>query len=326
MPASRAWFQIEEHCTAPPRLGSRPAMPAGPADADSQTVPMTNTPYISIVIATLNSAATLRACLDSVVGQSFRDVEVLVIDGASSDETMEIVDDYRHTLSYVHSEEDRGVYSAWNKALPEVRGEWVLFLGSDDTLWDNDTLSLAAEHLRQARGDIDIVYGSILIESAEGGLIDRRGAPWPELAHRLNLEMPLPHPATFHRRSLFERRGHFDETFRIAGDYEFLLRELLEREALFMEDLLVTRMRFGGLSTQAHNRERAILETIRAQRRHGLLPYPFLSDRSISMLRTVRGGIGSLPRRLLGMVKRVIGTGRVRRFVHGMRRALRKRE
>jgi len=119
-------------------------------------------PYISIVTATYNSALLLQRCIDSVANQTFKAVEHIVIDGASTDGTIEIIKNNKKYLSYWISEPDTGVYSAWNKAIPHIKGEWVLFLGSDDFLANHLVLETMLPHLEKAYPVNRLVYGKFL--------------------------------------------------------------------------------------------------------------------------------------------------------------------
>jgi glycosyltransferase involved in cell wall biosynthesis len=224
-------------------------------------------------VATFDSATTLGACLDSVVGQDLEDVELVAIDGASNDGTVRILEAREDDLAYWISEPDAGVYEAWNKALDHVSGEWVTFLGSDDEYVAPDVLSRMSGHL-DAHATHRVVYGAVTV-SGNGDATDAvLGGPWAEARAGFREHMTIPHPATFHHRSLFDEHGRFDPTFRVAGDYEFLLRELLDRDALFVPDLVVARMGGGGLSNRPDLAELVLRESHRARYMHGLVGQP----------------------------------------------------
>lgn len=228
-------------------------------------------PYVSVVIAVRNGAATLQQCLDSVFAQIYQDWELIIVDGESSDGTQNILTRNEHRIRYWVSEPDSGIYSAWNKALPHTRGTWLLFLGADDSLRDNGVLAKMAVRLRAADRSHRVVYGRIDRIDANGEVITTVGSPWAEVRGGFRRGMTIPHPATFHRRDLFTKQGPFDESYRISGDYEFLLRELLDNDATFIPDVTVTSMRIGGISD---NVEASIREAHRARRAHGLTRLP----------------------------------------------------
>lgn len=216
-------------------------------------------PLISIIIAVFNGASTLPRCLDSIRAQHFRDFEVVVMDGGSKDETPQILAQYDDLLDYWESEPDRGIYHAWNKALSRARGEWVLFLGADDELHDPSALADMAPYLGSGR-DRWLVYGKLCFI---GGRFDGQevGCPWTWSKFRRR--MTLPHPATFHRRGLYETFGTYDERYRISADYELLLRVKDRLDPLFV-NRLVTKMAAEGTSSQ--NREKSLAEAYLAQR------------------------------------------------------------
>lgn len=226
-------------------------------------------PLISVVIAVYNGADTLQQCLDSVVQQTYPNVELIVIDGGSRDGTVELLESYQTKIRYWVSEPDRGIYSAWNKALLQVKGEWVCFLGADDFLWDQYVLSRMASQLVGFPLDINLAYGTIMVLSQEGECIRQVGEPWNKVKDRFKQLMCVPHPGAMHRKKLFDVHGGFDESFRIAGDYELLLRELKSADAAFIPDLIVVGMRQGGVSSTPRNMIKSLLEVRRAQRRHG---------------------------------------------------------
>lgn len=230
-----------------------------------------NPPLISVVVAVFNAKATLQQCIDSFARQSYAHKELVVIDGASTDGSVELLAANRQLLGYWISEPDSGIYSAWNKALDHAQGEWICFLGADDYFWNDDALALMSEHLQQLAPDIDVAYGEVKVVNAHGSVVHPFGAPWPKVRRRFKQLMSIPHQGTMHRRSLFQRHGRFDESFRIAGDYELLLRELKTAEACFVPNVVVAAMRQGGgISSTPDNAWVVLKETRQAQLKNGL--------------------------------------------------------
>lgn len=227
---------------------------------------------ISVVVAVRNGAGTLARALDSVLEQTHPDVELVVMDGASTDGTRAILERYGSRIAYWESEPDRGVYHAWNKALDHVTGDWILFLGADDTFAAPTTLEGVVPELAAAAPGLRVAYGEVEIVGPDGAVTGHMGRPWPETRALLEERMPIPHSAAFHRRELFDVRGRFDDRFRIAGDYELLLRELLTADALFIPRVLV-HMGVGGLSSRTDLRVLRLREAERARRMHGLPPH-----------------------------------------------------
>jgi glycosyltransferase involved in cell wall biosynthesis len=227
-------------------------------------------PLISIIIATYNSKATLQQCIDSVAQQTYPHKELIIIDGGSTDGAVELLKANSHKISYWSSEPDRGIYHAWNKGLARAGGEWICFLGADDHFWNEHVLTRMAGELAELPPDIRVAYGQIMLLNVSGERLYAVGEPWERLKQRFLKSMCVPHPGMMHRRSLFEKHGGFDESFRIAGDYELLLRELKTADAVFVPELVTVGMQQGeGESSHPASTLRLLHETRCAQRMHG---------------------------------------------------------
>jgi len=228
-------------------------------------------PFISIILPTRNVARVLPRCLESIAAQTFRDFEVVVVDGASTDGTLEILKAKGANVGYLVSEPDRGVYHARNKALVHARGEWVCFMGADDWFWAPDVLEKLVPYLRTALPRHRVVYSRLRMIDPQGRLVEEVGEPWERAKAGFFSFGLIPHPGLMHHRTLFEAHGNFDERFTCSGDCELLLRELKSADALFAPVLTVG-MEFGGESTRPENFLRVMRETEEALRRHGYAP------------------------------------------------------
>lgn len=226
-------------------------------------------PLISVVVAVFNAAETLQGCIDSVVEQTYPHKELVVIDGGSTDGSVEIIRKNSNKIAYWESKQDRGVYHAWNKALEHTRGDWICFLGADDYFWENDVLERVLPHLEAASARcIRVAYGQVAIVSAEGKLVETLGKPWERIEKHFHQDMAFPHTGTMHHRTLFETHGRFDESFRVAADYELLLRELKSRPAWFIPGVVTVGMRIGGISTVPLHALLSIQEVAKARRKN----------------------------------------------------------
>lgn len=221
-----------------------------------------------------NGAATLQRCLDSLFGQTFDEWELIVIDGGSSDGTRELLEENARRIRYWVSEPDRGISHAWNKALAETRGAWICFLGADDRFHNSEVLQRVAGPLRAAEGRYCVAYASVNRVDAFGHVVSTDGRPWMSVRDEFRNRMAIPHQGVFHHRSLFARHGHFDEGYRIGGDYELLLRELADHDALFIPDLVAVDVATGGLSDRPETLIRMLRESHRARWAHGLTRQP----------------------------------------------------
>lgn len=200
---------------------------------------MDSTALVSVITATRNVAATLPACLESVRTQDAGPVEHLIIDAASTDETLEILKaNEREGLRWI-SEPDRGIYDAWNKGLRLAKGKWIAFLGADDLYMPGAIRAyrnLAAEY-PQAQ------YLSSRVQWGDEGDVIGEAWVWP----RFGRFMCTAHVGSFHHRSLFDLYGEYDTSLKIVGDYELLLRPRDALKAAYMPTI-TAKMRPGGAS------------------------------------------------------------------------------
>jgi glycosyltransferase involved in cell wall biosynthesis len=214
---------------------------------------MTQKPLITVIVAVYNGAKTLQRCIDSVSDQTYPNKELIIIDGGSTDGTVDIIRSNQNKIAYWISEPDNGIYNAWNKALDHTSGDWILFLGSDDYLWKNNVFEQISPHMIKAESqNIQMVYGQVarVTQNNEISCVD--GFSWDHTWRSIIIDGigTFTHQGMFHHRSLFERYGKFDESFKIAGDYELLIRAFKEGgDALFINGLIVTGMQIGGITS-----------------------------------------------------------------------------
>lgn len=238
-------------------------------EVDSTLKLSTPNPLLTIIVAVFNGRATLQQCIDSVAQQTYTNKELIIIDGGSRDGTVDLLEANRERISYWISEPDKGIYNAWNKGLSQAKGEWICFLGADDYFWDAQVLEQMTEQLIKLPASIRVAYGQIMLLNNDGKRLYPIGEPWEKIKDRFKQVMCIPHQGVMHRRSLFEQHGQFDESYRIAGDYELLLRELKTGGAVFIHNLIVAGMRQGGISNVPANALVTMQEFRSAQRMHG---------------------------------------------------------
>jgi len=227
-------------------------------------------PLVSVITCTLNAASTVARALESVRCQDYPFVEHIVVDGVSTDGTIDILRAYGGSTRWT-SERDSGIYDAWNKALTQSKGEWICFLGADDYFADPGAISrMVAGTLGDKKKSL-AVYSRIRLVDGDGKFLYDFGKPWPEVAKQFCQVMSIPHPGLLHHRSLFEMYGPFDPSYRIAGDYEFLLRHLRSNGALFVDGPPIVVMTAGGISGAPGQSIRVLREMRHAQVRHGFL-------------------------------------------------------
>jgi len=232
---------------------------------------------LSIVTVCYNSAATIGDTLHSVAAQTFRDFEHIVIDGASKDNTLEVVEAARHPRLQVHSEPDSGIYDAMNKGLFKASGDYVQFLNSDDYLASADALCAFSE--AADRTDADCIFGeTAFVNATERSHFTRfygtkRFRPW-----WLRVGAMPPHPSMFVKRELMLRLGGFDTSYRYAGDFDFIARAVLREKARWHPlEKTISCFRVGGVSTGGVNSKLVLSKEMARSLRNLGYPLPALS-------------------------------------------------
>ncbi|NKI36444.1 glycosyltransferase [Wenzhouxiangella sp. XN79A] len=226
---------------------------------------------ISVITATYNVAGTVQDCLDSVRGQGHGNVEHVVVDGASSDGTVELLEGHRDRIDRFVSEPDRGIYDALNKGVAMASGDVVGFLHADDVFSGSSVLSRVAGAF--ADDAVGAVYGDLqYVKSDDIGGVIRHWRSGEFVPARLRWGWMPPHPTLYVRRSWYERLGGFDLGYSIAADYQWMLR-LLSQDDLrvaYIPEVLV-KMRVGGASNRSlKNIVRKSREDLRAMRETGV--------------------------------------------------------
>ena len=229
---------------------------------------------ISIVTAAYNSGATLRDTMESVLRQTYKDIEYIVVDGGSGDDTMDIVREYEPLfggrMRYV-SEPDRGIYDAMNKGIGMATGDVVGMLNSDDFYTSVDVLDGVARVMSHT--GVDAVYGDVhYVNDGDLGKCVRYyssrlfGRGWMRFGF-----MPA-HPSFYCRRSVYERDGAFDFSYRVAADFENLLRLIfVHRISICYMPVDFVTMRTGGASSSGWRSHRQIMrDHLRALRQNGV--------------------------------------------------------
>lgn len=214
---------------------------------------------ISIIIATYNASSTIRRCLDSIVHQKNEEVELLIVDGASKDSTLDILKEYADVIDVLISESDKGLYDAWNKGILASKGKWIMFVGADDMLND-DAIESYLKYLSEVDTEgIDFITAKADVVDDKGNTLYKLGKPydWNEFRKVFRIS----HGSSLHNRVLFDEVGMFDISYKICADYELLLRKKLN--ALFF-DKKVFIMQDGGMSTTM----KALDDAYRAKMQH----------------------------------------------------------
>ena len=213
-------------------------------------IPSLESLKVSIITVCFNSESTIRVTLDSVRSQSFANIEHIIVDGDSSDRTMDIVAEYREWLGPVVSESDKGLYDAMNKGIDMASGDIIGILNSDDFYERDDVIeAVVGAFLRDPA--LDILFGDVVFVSPPDletvTRFYRAGhfRPW-----KLRFGWMPPHPATFVTKAVYEKHGKYRLDMKISADYEMFVRWLSKAKLNFCwVDRVIVRMRAGGLST-----------------------------------------------------------------------------
>lgn len=218
---------------------------------------------LSIITVNLNDAAGLRKTAASVLEQTFRDFEYIIIDGGSSDDSTDVIREISGSLSYRISEPDKGTYNAMNKGIKVARGEYCLFLNSGDFLVDNYVL----EKIFNNKIISDIISGDVL-KIRPNKKYRRVSSPERISLHKLCIHS-LPHQASIIRRTLFEEIGYYTESYKIVSDWEFFLKALVIFEKSYSHiDVDVSYFRIGGISSVKESIRLARDESYDCLKRH----------------------------------------------------------
>ena len=227
---------------------------------------------ISVVTVCFNSEATIAFTIKSFLAQDYPYKEMLIIDGASTDRTFEIAKEFANPQIQIVSEKDRGMYDAMNKGLRLYRGDAIGFLNSDDAFHDSGALTRIAAGLKNA----EAVHGDLaVVKNHQTKEVVRYWKGGPFRRGRFRWGWMPPHPTFYIRRSLAEKTGLFDLSYRSAADYDFILRamELHAASTAYIPGTLIDFL-YGGESSGLRTVIRANFGCLRSRRRY--LGAPFM--------------------------------------------------
>lgn len=214
---------------------------------------------ITIIIASLNSSQTIEDCINSINAQTYTNTELIIIDGASTDGTIDILKKNNEVISTWISEPDHGIYDAWNKAIHIAKGDYICFLGADDQWKEKRNLEKLVATAKNNNYP-DIISGKVEYLDEKGNSIKQHGQAWD--FKKMQRWMILAHPGMLHHKRLFQKFGQFDSSLSIAGDYEFLLRLGQQTKHVFLDEVLVLA---GSLGVSQTNPTKAFKENYSIQ-------------------------------------------------------------
>lgn len=218
-------------------------------------------PLLSIIISTYNDASNLEITLKSLANLKSieQEFEVIVIDAASDDNTSDVVQKYSEIIDFFVSEPDHGIYEAWNKALKQHKGRYVSFLGAGDFYTKAGLESMIrAAYMNPA---IEFIHARARIYFDDSVRIIGKSWDWLEFRRY----MKIVHCGAFHKNTLFDELGEFDDSYKIAGDYDFLLRKGSALKTLYIDEIAIEMAPFGVSQSQ----NKVFYESMRAKISNG---------------------------------------------------------
>lgn len=206
-------------------------------------------PLISIITVVFHGKESLEPTIQSVINQSYENTEYIIIDGGSTDGTVEIIKQYEPYLKYWISESDRGIYDAMNKGIKLAQGKIIGILNSGDLYSQNALQEVAELYLLNQASECLIITGAMIRFDTKAKIEFIQKRNQTDLNRRINLGMPLNHPATFVTKSIYETIGYFDPKFKICGDYDLIFRAYQSQLVKFIfTNSVLASMSMGGMS------------------------------------------------------------------------------
>lgn len=230
---------------------------------------MNNNPLISVITVTYNAADVIAETLKSLKNQTFKDFEYLVIDGASKDDTLKIINQNEIDGTRIISETDQGLYDAMNKGLKEAKGEYVIFLNAGDSFHAKDTLELYSQH---ARNGADIIYGDTIIVDQCGNKISDRHLSVPEKLTKDSFKegMLICHQAFMVKKAL---APEYDLAYRFSADFDWCVKCISNSEPLNCVNLHRVTINYLNNGLTDKNKIKSLKERFRIMSKHyGLFP------------------------------------------------------
>jgi len=201
----------------------------------------TNLPLITIITVVYNGEKYLEETIQSVINQTYPDVEYIIIDGGSTDGTLDIIKKYEDKIDYWVSEKDRGIYDGMNKGINVAGGEWINFMNAGDKFYKNSVIEKI-----NFLDDYDLIYGKVILRSndAYNGRVSGRKVKREDFFFK----MPVCHQAIFHKKDVFKKVGKYNTSYKISADHEWVLRFLSNNYDMKFCDLIVGEYLLDGFS------------------------------------------------------------------------------
>jgi glycosyltransferase len=204
---------------------------------------------VSIITSVYNNKDTIEDAIKSVLNQNYKNIEYIVIDGGSTDGTTDIIKKYQDKISKFISEPDNGIYDGLNKGIKSATGDVIAFLHSDDVYADDEVIAKVAKVFEKY--NCNGVYGDLVYVSKSSDKVIRYWKSGEFSIDKLKKGWMPPHPALFLKKEIYQKYGLFDLNFKIAADYDFMLRILKNNPKLIYIPEVLYNMRTGGESNKS---------------------------------------------------------------------------
>ncbi|MGN6640557.1 MAG: glycosyltransferase family 2 protein [Mucilaginibacter sp.] len=230
---------------------------------------------ISIITVAFNAQNTIERCILSVMGQKFNNIEYIIIDGASKDNTLETINRYRNNIDILVSEPDKGIYDAMNKGIALATGNIIGMLNADDYFADKNILDDVANAFSSQ--NINILYGDLDFVDTDGKVV-RKWRSGKYRSGHFNWGWMPPHPTFYCKKELFEKLGNYSLSYGTAADYELMLRFIhANKTSVFYLHKVMIKMVIGGVSNKSlSNRVKALRFDLKAMRNNDIF-FPFMT-------------------------------------------------
>jgi len=207
---------------------------------------------ISIITVCLNSENLIESTIKSVIEQSAAsEIEYIIIDGGSSDSTLDIINKYKKNISVVVSEKDSGIYNAMNKAIDFAKGDYLLFLNSGDILNDSKVIEEVMEFIAE-NNNYDLFFGNVALYSQHKGFC--QNLKFNNITKRKLFKKNICHQGIFYKKELFEKFGKYNQNYKIYADYDYNLKLILKEKVKFKHfDRIISNFLLGGVSSNKEN-------------------------------------------------------------------------
>ncbi len=226
-------------------------------------------PILSVITIVYNNVKDIERTILSVIGQSYHNIEYIVVDGLSTDGTLAVINKYESRIARIISEKDEGIYDAMNKGLAAAKGDYVIFMNSGDEFFDRETVAAVFA----SADDADIYYGETEMIDANGQSLGRRRHKAPKKFdwRSFRYGMSVSHQAIYVKRSL---TGPYDRQYQLSADIDWILRIAKKARTIVNVNRYVAKYLVGGMSKKKH--KQSLAERFHIMKKHyGLLPTVF---------------------------------------------------